>query len=82
MLNEVHGLPRTLVEITVLATARRWNCQYEWVAHARIAREAGLAEQIIDAISIQVEPFSLAPQRGLGLRFCVRKRLTRRAFRS
>lgn len=48
-------LPPTLVEVAVLVTARRWTSQYEWVAHARIAREAGLSEQVIDAIAIQTK---------------------------
>lgn len=45
------GLPQALVELAVLVTARRWTCQYEWIAHARIARKEGLAEPIIDAIA-------------------------------
>jgi 4-carboxymuconolactone decarboxylase len=45
------GLPGALVELVVLVTARRWTCQFEWVAHARIARKEGLSEHIIAAIS-------------------------------
>ncbi len=45
------GLPQALVELVVLVTARRWTCQYEWVAHSRIARKEGLAEHIIAAIA-------------------------------
>lgn len=45
------GLPQALVELPILVTARRWNCQYEFFAHARIARNAGLAEPIIAAIA-------------------------------
>lgn len=59
------GLPAPLVEIAVLVTARRWSSQYEWVAHARIAREAGLAEQVIDAIAIQTRLASLTADEAL-----------------
>ncbi|WP_426958344.1 carboxymuconolactone decarboxylase family protein [Muricoccus radiodurans] len=37
-------------EMAILVTARIWSSQYEWFAHARIAREAGLEEEIIEAI--------------------------------
>lgn len=45
------GLPQALVELAVLVTARHWTCQFEWVAHARIARKEGLAESIIATIA-------------------------------
>lgn len=45
------GLAPDLVEIPILLAARRWNCDYEWAAHARIAKAAGLREGIIDAIA-------------------------------
>ncbi len=50
------GLPQQLVELAVLITARRWTCQYEWVAHARIARKEGLAKHIITAIAEDRRP--------------------------
>jgi 4-carboxymuconolactone decarboxylase len=45
------GIAQQLVEIAILVTARRWSCDYEWAAHARIAREAGLREEIIGPIA-------------------------------
>ena len=50
------GLPQQIVEITILQTARRWSCDYEWAAHARIAREAGLRDEVIDAIATRNRP--------------------------
>lgn len=45
-------LPKALTELAVLTVARRWSCQYEWFAHARIARTTtDLPEAIIVAIS-------------------------------
>jgi 4-carboxymuconolactone decarboxylase len=53
------GLAQTLVEIAILVTARRWSCDYEWAAHARIAREAGLRDEMIEAISARARPAEL-----------------------
>jgi 4-carboxymuconolactone decarboxylase len=50
------GLPQPLVEIAVLVTARRWDCDYEWAAHARIAKQAGLADGVIAAIGERTRP--------------------------
>ena len=45
-------LPKSLTELAVLIVARRWSCQYEWFAHARIARTTtDLPEAVIVAIS-------------------------------
>jgi 4-carboxymuconolactone decarboxylase len=46
------GMPPALVELAVLVTARHWSCQYEWHAHARIARTTtDLPEAVIQAIA-------------------------------
>jgi 4-carboxymuconolactone decarboxylase len=63
------GLPQPLVEIAVLATARRWSCDYEWAAHARIAREAGLSADVIDAIAVRSRPVRLEADEALVLDF-------------
>ncbi|TPQ26630.1 carboxymuconolactone decarboxylase family protein [Cupriavidus pinatubonensis] len=59
------GLPPQLVEIPILLTARRWSSDYEWAAHARIAREAGLSEAIIEAISKNSRPGRMTPDETL-----------------
>ena len=45
------GLPKTLSELAILVAARRWGCQYEWFAHAPIAREVGVDPTVIEAIA-------------------------------
>jgi len=45
-----------LSELAILMCARHWTAQYEWYAHARMAREAGLADAIIDAIARRERP--------------------------
>jgi 4-carboxymuconolactone decarboxylase len=59
------GLPQALVEIAVLVTARRWSCDYEWAAHARIGREAGVRNDVIDAIAIRARPQQLESDEAL-----------------
>ena len=49
-----------LTELAILVTAREWTAQYEWFAHARLAREAGLDEAIIDAIRERRRPEAMA----------------------
>ena len=44
------SLPRDVSEFAILLTARRWRAQYEFWAHARLAREAGVPDAVIEAI--------------------------------
>ena len=43
-------------EIGVLCVAARWRAQYEWWAHARIARECGVSAEVIEAIRRRTRP--------------------------
>jgi 4-carboxymuconolactone decarboxylase len=43
-------LDRKLFELMILAIARHWTAQYEWFAHEQAARDAGLADETIEAI--------------------------------
>jgi 4-carboxymuconolactone decarboxylase len=60
-----------LVEIAVLVTARHWSCQYEWYAHARIARTAALPEPIIQAIAEARTPDFDDPDQATVHAFCL-----------
>ena len=53
-------LPEALREAIILATAREIKRQYEFVAHARLARQAGLSEEIIKAIAQGTVPQGLS----------------------
>jgi 4-carboxymuconolactone decarboxylase len=64
------AFPDTLIEIGVLVTARHWTCQYEWVAHARLARKAGVPDDVIDAIAADRIPDGLDADQSLVYRFC------------
>jgi len=49
-------LDRRLFEMTVLLVARHWNQQFEWAFHEPLAREAGLADHVVDAIEKAERP--------------------------
>jgi 4-carboxymuconolactone decarboxylase len=37
-------------ELAILLTGKRWKAQFEFWAHARLARQAGLPEDVIEAV--------------------------------
>ena len=43
-------------EIAILVTARYWTAQFEWAAHVQLALQAGLTQDIIDAIGERRAP--------------------------
>lgn len=45
------SLPRRLSELAIILTARHWTAQYEWHVHSELARQAGITNDIIDAIA-------------------------------
>ena len=59
-----------LTEIAILVTARYWTAQFEWQAHARLARQAGLAEEVIAAIAERRTPVFTDPDEQLVYDFC------------
>jgi ABC-type molybdate transport system substrate-binding protein len=44
------SVPRRLNEMAILMTARFWTSQYEWYAHEKLALEAGLSRETVDAL--------------------------------
>jgi 4-carboxymuconolactone decarboxylase len=55
------AMPPRLRELAILLTARHWLAQFEWHAHAPLAREAGLADTVIDDIHAGRQPAHLLP---------------------
>ncbi|MFM9271223.1 carboxymuconolactone decarboxylase family protein [Halomonas elongata] len=49
-------LERRLTELAILFTAAWWQSQAEWQIHEPIAREAGIAESVIEALREDREP--------------------------
>ena len=50
------SLPRDLSEFAILLTGQHWKAQFEFWAHARLARDAGLPEDIIEAVRTGAVP--------------------------
>ncbi len=54
-----NSLPHDLSELAICLVGRHFKAQYEFYAHARLAKEAGLAPAIIEAIRTrQTPPFT------------------------
>ena len=53
-------LPKDISEMVILQTARAWSQDFEWAQHVRFAREASLAETIIEAIADGRRPAEMA----------------------
>jgi 4-carboxymuconolactone decarboxylase len=55
------SLPDRLKEMAILLTARDWTAQYEWSAHKRLALQAGLKPDLVDAIAAGRRPAAMQP---------------------
>ena len=66
----VGAVPRKLHEIAVLMVARSWTAQYEFQSHHQHAREAGLSEEIIEAIAAGKRPAHMQPDEEAVYDFC------------
>ncbi len=49
-------LDRRLVELAIIITARHFCSNVEWVAHARMAREQGVSDAVIDDVFARRRP--------------------------
>jgi 4-carboxymuconolactone decarboxylase len=52
-------LPQDVREIAIITVARALDAQYEWAAHAVLARKAGVREEVITAIRERKAPTGL-----------------------
>ena len=55
-------LPGDVRELAVLVTARAIDQPYEWVAHAKIARREGLADDVIERVRARGDLSTLPPR--------------------
>src|SRR5262245_30502094 len=44
------SIERRLLELAIIVVAAHWKAEFEWWAHARMARENGVADEVVDAI--------------------------------
>ena len=64
-------LSNALKEVVILATAREINSQYEFSAHARLAREAGVSEDTIRTIASGAAPEPLSGDEEMLARYTI-----------
>jgi 4-carboxymuconolactone decarboxylase len=55
-------LPGDVRELAILITARYVSQPYEWIAHARIARKEGLADEVIERVRTRGDLAALPPR--------------------
>lgn len=49
-------LPADVAELAIILTGKHWTAQFEFWAHARLAREAGVPEAVIEAVRTGATP--------------------------
>ena len=64
-------LPNALKEVVILTTSREIKSQYEFTAHARLAREAGVSDDTIRAIAQGTAPQGLPADEAMLVRYTV-----------
>lgn len=62
-------LPGDLREVAINTAAREFDCDYEWAAHARLAKEAGVSDEAIDAIANRGELDALSEDEALVIQY-------------
>jgi len=64
------SIPAALNEMAILITGRFWGAQYEFWAHSRLARTAGLSDAIIAAIAENRRPAVMSDDERIVYEFC------------
>jgi 4-carboxymuconolactone decarboxylase len=50
------SIPRRLTEVAILTVGARWQAEFEWWAHAQMARRHGVSDAVIEAIRQGEDP--------------------------
>jgi 4-carboxymuconolactone decarboxylase len=50
------SIDRRLLEVAIITVGARWKAEFEWWAHARMARKHGVADEVVDAIGRGDDP--------------------------
>jgi 4-carboxymuconolactone decarboxylase len=50
------SIGRRLSEVAIITVGARWQAEFEWWAHARMARRHGVADEVVDAIGRGEDP--------------------------
>jgi 4-carboxymuconolactone decarboxylase len=58
------SIERRLSEVAIITVGARWKAEFEWWAHARMARRHGVPDAVVDAIGRREDPpFAAADER-------------------
>jgi 4-carboxymuconolactone decarboxylase len=63
------SLPPNVLEVAILVEAREWRAEFEWWAHVRLARRAGVSADVIAAIQEHRDPAFSDPGEAIAWRF-------------
>lgn len=69
---------KRLAEIAILITGRHWKAEFEFYAHAQLARKAGVEEPIIEALAAGKRPEFSEPNDAIVYDVCTEMLETRR----
>ena len=79
-------VPKRLNEMAILMTARWWLSQYEWTAHRNAAAQAGLSNEVIEALRAGQRSAAMKADEATVYDFCTelreRRRVSDRTFAS
>ena len=50
------SIERRLLELAIITVGAAWKAEFEWWAHARMAREHGVSDAVVDAIAAGDKP--------------------------
>ncbi len=56
-------IPEDLRVLAIMTVARNWKCQVEFYVHKRLAREAGLPDEVVEALAKGERPGGMSPDR-------------------
>jgi 4-carboxymuconolactone decarboxylase len=60
------SIERRLSEVAIITIGARWRAEFEWWAHARMARENGVPDAVVDAIGRgENPPFEMDDERAV-----------------
>ena len=80
------SLPQNVLEVAILVEAREWRAEFEWWAHVRLARRAGVSAEVIAAIQEEREPVFSDPGEETAWRFSrelmARRRVSASTYRA
>jgi 4-carboxymuconolactone decarboxylase len=63
------SIPPSLRELAILVVAARWQAQYEWWVHEKIARREGLTQKVIISLKAGILPEFSCPDEAVVYHF-------------